>query len=95
MKGKYEKKESPSKKIGYFLLELFGELAIMIVFMLAGAGVCWLFGKQNVIDDIDPDTLCLIGIIVILVGCYVISSIVRLIRKKRKPRDITEQETNH
>lgn len=95
MKGKYEKKENPCKKIGGILLEIFGEVALMLVFMLAGAGVCWLFGKQNVIDRIDPDTLCLIGIIVILAACYVISAIVRLIKKKKKPCDTAEQEVNH
>jgi xanthosine utilization system XapX-like protein len=91
MKGKYEEKENPSKKIGSLLLEILGEVAVMLVFMLAGVGVFWLFGKQSVIENIDPDTLCLIGIIVILVGYYVISTIVRLIRKK-KTRDIAEQE---
>ena len=91
MKGKYEEKENLSKKIGSLLLEILGEVAVMLVFMLAGVGVFWLFGKQSVIENIDPDTLCLIGIIVILVGNYVISTIVRLIRKK-KTRDIAEQE---
>jgi xanthosine utilization system XapX-like protein len=91
MKGKYEEKKNPSKKIGSLLLEILGEVAVMLVFMLAGVGVFWLFGKQSVIENIDPDTLCLIGIIVILVGYYVISTIVRLIRKK-KTRDIAEQE---
>ena len=91
MKGKYEEKENPSKKNGSLLLEILGEVAVMLVFMLAGVGVFWLFGKQSVIENIDPDTLCLIGIIVILVGYYVISTIVRLIRKI-KTRDIAEQE---
>ena len=91
MKGKYEEKENPSKKIGSLLLEILGEVAVILVFMLAGVGVFWLFGKQSVIENIDPDTLCLIGIIVILVGYDVISTIVRLIRKK-KTRDIAEQE---
>ena len=91
MKGKYEEKKNPSKKIGSLLLEILGEVAVILVFMLAGVGVFWLFGKQSVIENIDPDTLCLIGIIVILVGYYVISTIVRLIRKK-KTRDIAEQQ---
>ena len=53
--GKYEKKVPFWKKAGAAVLEMLGELLIMAVFFLIGAGILILLGNKEAIADMDPE----------------------------------------
>lgn len=73
------------KKSGGFggcLLEIFGELALYVIFLLIGGGVLALIGFLP--DDIDSDLVVLIGIVVFAAVAFAVGLPIYLIKMKNK-----------
>ena len=84
--GKYEKKVPFWKKAGAAVLEMLGELLIMAVFFLIGAGILILLGNKEAIADMDPDMPILLGALAVIALFGVIFAVVAVVRKKKKKK---------
>ena len=70
------------KKFMEILGEAIGELFLYALFIGIGCGIFALFGKFDAFENIDGDTLFLVGILALVVVVTVISKIISFFKKK-------------
>ena len=70
------------KKFMEILGEAIGELFLYALFIGIGCGVFALFGRFDAFENIDGDTLGLVGILALVVVVTVISKIISFFKKK-------------
>ena len=70
------------KKFMEILGEAIGELFLYALFIGIGCGVFALFGRFDAFENIDGDTLFLVGILALVVVTTVVCKIIQFFRKK-------------
>ena len=70
------------KKFMEILGEAIGELFLYALFIGIGCGIFALFGKFDALENIDGDTLFLVGILALVVVTTVVCKIIQFFRKK-------------
>ena len=70
------------KKFMEILGEAIGELFLYALFIGIGCGVFALFEKFDALENIDGDTLVLVGILALVVVTTVVCKIIQFFRKK-------------
>lgn len=83
---KEEKKKRAPGKVLSAVLEVLGELLVMAVFFAVGLGVMALLGNRDAVENMDPELVILLGILVIFAAVFVVTAIVMLFRKKKKSK---------
>ena len=70
------------KKFMEILGEAIGELFLYALFIGIGCGIFALFGKFDALENIDGDTLVLVGILALVVVTTVICKVIQFFKKK-------------
>ena len=70
------------KKFMEILGEAIGELFLYALFIGIGCGIFALFGKFDALENIDGDTLFLVGILALVVVTTVICKVIQFFKKK-------------
>ena len=70
------------KKFMEILGEAIGELFLYALFIGIGCGIFALFGKFDALENIDGDTLFLVGILALVVVTAVVCKIIQFFKKK-------------
>ena len=70
------------KKFMEILGEAIGELFLYALFIGIGCGIFALFGKFDALENIDGDTLFLVGILALVVVTTVVCKVIQFFRKK-------------
>ena len=70
------------KKFMEILGEAIGELFLYALFIGIGCGIFALFGKFDALENIDGDTLALVGILALVVVTTAVCKIIQFFRKK-------------
>ena len=70
------------KKFMEILGEAIGELFLYALFIGIGCGIFALFGKFDAFENIDGDTLFLVGILALVVVTTVVCKVIQFFRKK-------------
>ena len=70
------------KKFKENLGEAIGELFLYALFIGIGCGIFALFGKFDAFENIDGDTLALVGILALVVVTAVVCKIIQFFKKK-------------
>ena len=70
------------KKFIEILGETIGELFVYALFIGIGCGVFALFGKFDAFENIDGDTLALVGILALVVVTAVVCKVIQFFKKK-------------
>ena len=70
------------KKFMEILGEAIGELFLYALFIGIGCGIFALFGKFDALENIDGDTLFLVGILALVVVTTVVCKIIQFFKKK-------------
>ena len=70
------------KKFMEILGEAIGELFLYALFIGIGCGVFALFGKFDALENIDGDTLFLVGILALVVVTTLVCKVIQFFKKK-------------
>ena len=70
------------KKFIEILGETIGELFVYALFIGIGCGVFALFGKFDALENIDGDTLFLVGILALVVVTTLVCKVIQFFKKK-------------
>ena len=70
------------KKFMEILGEASGELFLYALFIGIGCGVFALFGKFDALENIDGDTLFLVGILALVVVTTLVCKVIQFFKKK-------------
>ena len=70
------------KKFIEILGETIGELFVYALFIGIGCGVFALFGKFDALENIDGDTLSLVGILALVVVTTLVCKVIQFFKKK-------------
>ena len=70
------------KKFMEILGEAIGELFLYALFIGIGCGVFALFGKFDALENIDGDTLILVGILALVVVTTLVCKVIQFFKKK-------------
>ena len=70
------------KKFMEILGEAIGELFLYALFIGIGCGVFALFGRFDAFENIDGDTLFLVGILALVVVTAVVCKVIQFFKKK-------------
>ena len=70
------------KKFMEILGEAIGELFLYALFIGIGCGIFALFGKFDAFENIDGDTLALVGILALVVVTTVVCKVIQFFKKK-------------
>lgn len=88
MENEKKPKKKIWRKIGEAVLEIFGELLVLLIFFAIGWGCLFLIGQKDNLTDWDPELIMVLGILAVLVLAAIVFFIVvivkNIIRKKKK-----------
>ena len=70
------------KKFIEILGETIGELFVYALFIGIGCGIFALFGKFDALENIDGDTLFLVGILALVVVTTLVCKVIQFFKKK-------------
>ena len=70
------------KKFMEILGEAIGELFLYALFIGIGCGIFALFGKFDALENIDGDTLVLVGILALVVVTTLVCKVIQFFKKK-------------
>lgn len=69
--------------LGDIFGEIFGELIVLIVSFGIGAGILWLFGRVDLVKDMGPEIVALLGMVAAGVVTVIVLVIAARIKKRR------------
>ena len=75
-------------KLWEFLTEIFGELIVMLLAFGIGAGILWLLGRKDLVRDMNPESVVLLGMLAAVAVTIILLVIVALIKKRKNKRKI-------
>lgn len=82
------KKRGFWSKLWDLVTEIFGELIIMLLAFGVGTGILWLLGRKDLVKDMDPESVALLGVLAAVAVTIIILAIVALIKKRKNKRKI-------
>lgn len=86
-----KKKRGWLSKLWDFFTEIFGELIVLLVSFGIGAGILWLFGRKNLVKDMDSEWVILLGMLAAVAVTIIVLVIVALIKKRKNKSENTAE----